>query len=115
MNNDQLKSYLFSKLKEENHFWSYDVSRMDAISDNRLIENVLLYLDIDDVNKLFVIYPFKQVKRVWMNQVAPQGAMFRSVNVLYAWYYFGAKRPEAYVKSLETRHINRMFSSCPTS
>ena len=110
MENDSLKSSLLSKLKEENHFWSYDVSKMDAISDESLIENVLLYLDIDDINKLFIIYPLKQVKRVWRDRVAPQGAMFRPINVLYAWYYFGAKRPEAYVKSLETRHINRMIA-----
>ena len=110
MENDSLKSGLLSKLKEENHFWSYDVSKMDAISDESLIENVFLYLDIDDINKLFIIYPLKQVKRVWRDRVAPQGAMFRPINVLYAWYYFGAKRPEAYVKSLETRHINRMIA-----
>lgn len=43
-----VKAYLFRKLKEENSFWSYDVSKMDAISDEALIEHVLLYHDIDD-------------------------------------------------------------------
>jgi len=42
--------------------------------------------------------------------VAPQGEMFRAFNILYAWYYFGAKRPEAYVKSIETRHLNRIMA-----
>lgn len=104
-----VKSRLLSKLKESNGFWSYDVSKMDSISDEALIEHVMLYLDIQDVNQLFFIYGYKLVKRVWLERVAPQGAMFHAVNVLYAWYYFRAKRPEAYVKSIETRHVNRLM------
>ena len=89
--NDLVRRQLLRKLKKENCFWSYDVSKMKSISDNSLIEHVLLYLELD--------------------RVAPQGAMFRPYNILYAWYYFGAKRPEAYVKSIETRHINRLISA----
>ena len=107
---EDARSHLFRKLKEENWFWSYDVSKMDEISDEALIEHVLLYLDLDDIDKLFPLFGFKKVKRVWLDRVAPQGEMFRQYNILYAWYYFGAKRPEAYVKSLETRHINRLFA-----
>ena len=107
MNND-VRRYLFRKLKEENCFWSYDLSKMKSISDEALIEYVLMYLDIDDINKLFPLFGYKKVKRVWLDRVAPQGAMFRWMNILYAWYYFGAKRPEAYVKSIETRHLNRL-------
>ena len=72
MNND-VRRYLFRKLKAENCLWSYDLSKMKSI--------------------------------------APQGAMYRWMNVLYAWYYFGAKRPEAYVKSIETRHMNRLAAA----
>lgn len=105
------RELLFRKLKEENCFWSYDVSKMDSISDESLIEHVLLYLDIDDINKLFPLFGYKKVKRVWLDRVAPQGEMFRAFNILYAWYYFGAKRPEAYVKSIETRHLNRIMAA----
>lgn len=108
---EDIKSYLFRKLKEENSFWSYDVSKMDAISDEALIEHVLLYLDIDDINKLFPLFGYKKVKRVWLDRVAPLGEMFRQYNILYAWYYFHAKRPEAYVKGIETRHINRIIAA----
>ena len=100
------KQLLFRKLKKENCFWSYDLSKMKSISDESLIEHVLLHLDIEDINQLFQLFGYKKVKRVWLDRVAPQGAMFRPYNILYAWYYFGAKRPEAYVKSIETRHIN---------
>ena len=106
-----IKSDLFRKLKKENRFWSYDVSKMKSISDEALIEHVLMYLDIDDINKLFDVYCYKKVKRVWLDRVAHQGEMFHQFNILYAWYYFGAKRPEAYVKSIETRYMNRLMSA----
>ena len=109
--NKDVKRQLLSKLKKENCFWSYDVSKMKNISDESLIEYVLLYLDIEDINQLFSLYGFKKVKRVWLERVAPLGEMFRPFNILYAWYYFGAKRPEAYVKSIETRHINRITAA----
>jgi hypothetical protein len=105
--NEEVKKQLFRKLKKSNCFWSYDISKMKKISDESLIEYVLLFLDIDDINLLFPLFGYKKVKRVWLDRVAPQGAMFRPYNILYAWYYFGAKRPEAYVKGLETRHMNR--------
>lgn len=68
-------------------------------------------LDINDIDKLFPLFGYKKVKRVWLARVAPQSEMFRPFNVLYAWYYFGAKRSEAYVKSIETRHLNRLMSA----
>ena len=108
---DDVRKLLFRKLKKENCFWSYDVSKMKSISDESLIEHVLLYLDIEDINMLFRFFGFKKVKKVWLERVAPLGEMFRSYNILYAWYYFGAKRPEAYVKSIETRHMNRKMAA----
>ena len=107
---DNVRVQLFRKLKKENCFWSYDISKMKSISDEALIEHVMLYLDIEDIDKLFSLFGYNKVKRVWLDRVAPQGEMFRPFNILYAWYYFGAKRPEAYVKSIETRHINRIMA-----
>ena len=111
MKQENVRQQLFRKLKRENCLWSYDVSKMHSISDEALIEHVMLYLDIDDINQLFDLFGYKKVKRVWLERVAPQGAMFRNYNILYAWYYFGAKRPEAYVKSIETRHMNRISAA----
>lgn len=108
--NENARKQLYRKLKKENCFWSYDVSKMRSISDESLIEYVLLYLDIKDIDQIFLLFGYKKVKRVWLDRVAPQGEMFRPYNILYAWYYFGAKRPEAYVKSIETRHMNRIMA-----
>ena len=107
---EDARKQLFRKQKKENCFWSYDVSKMMSISDESLIEHVLLYLDIEDINQLFQLFGYKKVKRVWLDRVAPQGEMFRPYNILYAWYYFGANRPEAYVKSIENRHVNRIMA-----
>ncbi len=111
MVNKDVRKELFRKLKKENCFWSYDVSKMKSISDEALIEHVLMYLDIADIDKLFDLFGYRKVKRVWLDRVAPQGEMFRQSNIFYAWYYFGAKRPEAYVKSIETRYLNRLMSA----
>ena len=111
MVNKDVRKELFRKLKKENCFWSYDVSKMKSSSDEALIEHVLMYLDIADIDKLFDLFGYRKVKRVWLDRVAPQGEMFRQFNILYAWYYFGAKRPEAYVKSIETRYLNRLMSA----
>ena len=78
MMKDSARQQLFRKLKKENCFWSYDLSKMKYISDEALIEHVLLYLDIDDINKLFPLFGYKKVKRVWLDRVAPQGEMFRT-------------------------------------
>ena len=112
MNND-VRKYLIGKLKEENYYLSYDLSKLESISGETLIEYVLINLDIDDINKLFPLFGYKKVKRVWLDRMAPQGAVFRWMNILYAWYYFGAKRPRAYVKSIETRYLKRLSAALP--
>lgn len=78
---EDIRLELFRKLKDENCFWSYDLSKMDNISDEALIEHVMLYLDIEDINKLFIIFRYNKVKRVWLDRVAPQGEMFRPYNI----------------------------------
>ena len=55
-----MRDELFRKLKEENCLWSYDVSKMEAISDDALIEHVMLYLDIPDIDKLFLLFAYKR-------------------------------------------------------
>ena len=37
-----VRQQLFRKLKKENCFWSYDVSKMKSISDEALIEHVMI-------------------------------------------------------------------------
>lgn len=105
--NENVRKELFRKLKKENCFWSYDMSKMKNISDELLIEYVFLYLDIDEINLLFEIFPYKKVKKAWIENVVAQGEMYYVLNKFFAWYYFHAKNPGAYVKAMATRQMNK--------
>ena len=93
MSSDAIKQELLAKLKQEHCFWSYNEDSIKDIPDDMLIEKTLLYLDLDEIDQLFLIYPFKKIKQVW-----------------FAWYYFKAKKPDTYIKSMATRHLNKMFA-----
>ena len=74
-----------------------------------LIEKTLLHLDLPEIDLLFKLYPFKQIKQVWLEHLVPQEEYLYTLNRFFAWYYFNAKRPDAYIKSMATRHYNRML------
>ena len=107
---EMVKSGLLSKLKQEHCFWSYNESSIKDIPDDILIEKTLLYLDLEEINQLFQIYSFKRIKQVWLEYLIPQEEYFYTLNRFLAWYYFKAKKPDVYIKSMSTRHFNRLFS-----
>ena len=106
----EVKSELMDKLKEENAFWSYDRQSVSlaTINDADLIAMTMRYLDLPEIKQLFAIFPYKKIKDAWKNILVPEGSYLYTLNRFFAWYYFKAKNPDAYLKSLETRHINRM-------
>ena len=57
VNKEQLHKDLIKKLNKEHAFWSYDKASVVHITDDILIEKVLLHLDIDDIKILFKLYP----------------------------------------------------------
>lgn len=105
------KAFLFDKLKEENAFWSYDVSdvSLDHLNDDQLIALTLRYLDLDEINVLFEIYSSSRIKKAWKKILVPEGDYLRSLNRFIAWYYFDSKKPDAYLKNLESRHLKRLI------
>jgi superfamily I DNA and/or RNA helicase len=105
------KQDLRQKLIEQNRLWSFDVSQESSMPDDILIEKTLIYLDIDDINKLFTIYPFKKVKEVWRERLVIQGDYFKRLNRLLAWMYFDIKNPDKYIKTVTTLHLYKL--SCP--
>ena len=104
-----IKSELLSKLKQEHCFWSYYEESIKDISDEFLIEKTLLHLDLAEIDLLFKIYPYRTIKQVWLEHLIPQEEYLYSLNRFLAWYYFKAKCPDAYIKSMATRHFNKMF------
>ena len=70
-------------------------------------KKTLVYLDLDEIKVLFELYGKQKVKRVWLERLVPQGDYLYTLNRFFAWFYFRVKKPEMYVKSMETRILNR--------
>ena len=111
MVNQEVKQYLTKRLKKVNAFWSYNPNSIKDIPDEMLVELVMLHLDLDDIDRLFEIYPYSFVKKAWIENVVAQGERYYVVNKFFAWYYFHVKRPGAYVKSMATRELNKKLAA----
>lgn len=107
-----IKHYLLEKLREEHAFWSYSTGSIDYdnITDDQLIALTMRHLDIPEINMLFQIYPLRKIKNAWKELLVPEGAYLYTLNRFFAWYYFKAKKPDSYLRSLETRQLNRALS-----
>jgi hypothetical protein len=102
------RHFLIEKLKEENRFWSYAPGFADSdVPDEIIIEKTLVYLDLDEIKVLFELYGKQKVKRVWLERLVPQGEYLHTLNRFFAWFYFRVKKPDMYIKSMETRILNR--------
>ncbi len=106
---NEIKLYLEQTLHKAHAFWSYEKTSCLNLSDHDLIKFVLIYLDLDDIQFLFKIYSKKQIKRVWLDELVPQGDYLISMNLCFAVLYFDIKRPLQYLKSMETRHFNKFI------
>ena len=109
MSVDALKLNLLEKLKQEHRFWSFKDDSIKEVSDDILIEKTLLYLDMDEIKQLFSIYPLKKIKQVWLDYLIPQGDYLYTLNRFLAWYFFKIKKPDVYIKAMETRHLNKLL------
>ena len=70
-------------------------------------KKTLVYLDLDEIKVLFELYGKQKVKRVWLERLVPQGEYLHTLNRFFAWFYFRVKKPDMYIKSMETRILNR--------
>jgi len=102
------KEILSKKLMDRNSFWSYNMLQTKEVPDDILIEKTLLYLDIDDINKLFTIYPYKKIKQVWRDRLVIQDDYYRRLNKLLAWMYFDIKNPDKYITRTVNQHIHKL-------
>lgn len=108
-----IKDSLLSALKAEHAFWSYnsDSINTQTLSDDQLIALTLRHLDLPEIRQLFNIFSYRKIKSVWKNLLVPEGEYLYTLNRFFAWYYFKAKNPDAYLKSLETRHLNQLLTA----
>jgi hypothetical protein len=106
---EEIREYLFEQLQANNALWSYDKSTMTAhnLPDDFIIEKVLMYLDLDEINMLFLLFPKKQIKEVWKWNMCPLGDYYHSSNVLFAIIYFKIKNPQRYVVMQARRAVRK--------
>jgi hypothetical protein len=111
MNKMEIRRYLIGRLKQAHCLWSYDVYSINDIPDDVLIELVMLYLDIEEIDMLFQLFPYKKIKQAWIENVVAQGERYYNLNYFFAWYYFHAKSPRSYVKAMATRQLNKRLAA----
>ena len=100
------REILSNKLIRQNSFWAFKTNQDTAIPDDILIEKVLIDLDIEDINRLFTIFPYKKIKQVWRNRLIIQADHYHRLNKLLAWMYFDIKNPDKYINKIIRQHIN---------
>ena len=103
----KIKGNLLNVLKKMNAFWSYrasDISKK-TISDELFIEKSLVHLNIDDLKKLFLLFPYKKIKEVWKNQLCIQEPYYHELNTMLAYLYFDIKNPDRYLKTISKKNI----------
>ena len=110
VNKNIIKNDLFNSLKKLNAFWSYNPIDISAktMSDEMFIEKALIHLDITDLNKLFLLFPYKKIREVWQNQLCVQEPYYHGVNTMLACLYFKIKKPDKYLKRLSNKHIKSL-------
>ena len=106
-----IRHVLIEKLKQHHFLWSYEEDSVQDIPDDVLVELVMLYLDIEEINLLFQLFGYKKVKQAWIENVVAQGERYYNLNYFFAWYYFHAKQPRSYVKAMATRQLNKRLAA----
>jgi hypothetical protein len=94
---DFIREKILQKLNKEAAFWSYEAP--DKISDENLIEQTLINLDIDDIERLFLIFPENKIKKVWEERLIKQEPYYHNLNIFLASVYFNIKSPKQYIKN----------------
>jgi hypothetical protein len=103
-----IRKQLIHELALKRVFWSYKKPNPDSIPDNILIEKTLINLDIEDINKLFLIFPKMKIKNIWNEKVVINDAQFHAMNLLFAHLYFNIKNPEGYLVRCINKHYKRL-------
>jgi hypothetical protein len=107
MNREQIKADLTDKLHREDVFWFYDPGSTTQITDEILIEKVLLHLDVNEITDIFRLFPKKRIQAVWKEKLLPQEPIYHNLNRFYAFLFFNIKNPDRYIRD----HINKRIRS----
>lgn len=106
----EIRDGLVARLKASAAFWSYQEVEGEDLSDEDVIENTIVHLDMEEIEALFFLYGWEKVKKVWKDRLACQGEHMQDLNVMMAMYFFGIKKPEQYLRRLEYRYFKSLES-----
>ena len=106
----EIRSSLAAKLKAVSAFWSYKTMDESELSDEDIIENTILHLDMDEIEQLFLLYGHRKVMKTWKERLACQGDHLRDLNIMMAMYFFGIKKPEQYLRRIESDNLKKLLA-----
>lgn len=106
---EYIRKELILGLFENHAFWSYCKPKPDEIPDEIIIEKTLMHLDIEDIKKLFILFPKKKIKDIWSNTLVRLDGQYHSLNILLAYLFFGIKDPENYLNRKINKHLENML------
>lgn len=101
---EDIRNLLNQELAKQRAFWSYKNPEPELIPDDILIEKTLINLDIEDINKLFLVFPKRKIKKIWNEKIVINDEQFHSMNLLFAFLYFKIKNPEDHLKRCLNKH-----------
>ena len=104
----EIKKDLYQKLLTTRAFWSYDMTGVEIIPDEMLIEKTIVCLGHKELQILFEIFPKKYIKKVWRERLAIAGDYYKNINYMMAHIYFDIKDPERYMKSVSTIYVKKI-------
>ena len=104
----EIKKDLYQKLLTTRAFWSYDMTGVEIIPDEMLIEKTIVCLGHKELQILFEIFPKKYIKKVWRERLAIAGDYYKIINYMMAHIYFDIKDPDKYMKTVSTIHVKKV-------
>lgn len=64
------KEQLFNLAKKRNLFWSYSKDiKLSDLNDNLIIETILKYGEVKELNNLFQTYSYNDIFNVWLRRM----------------------------------------------
>ncbi|SRR6056297_652831 len=91
------KASIVKKLKTQGFFWSYTIENPDAVPDEILIEEVLRYGDVEDIQWAFAFYGRSEVFKIWKKHLIPDDRIYRH-NYYLSRVFFDIDEPHAFLE-----------------
>jgi len=108
---EHIREQLIRELFRNRVFWSYKEPEPDSINDDILIEKILIYLDIEDINKLFILFPKAKIRSIWKKKVVIRDTKYHSMNLMFAYLYFNITDPKKYLNKRLKEHNKQLQAS----